>query len=44
MGKGKYLTPEEAARKINKTVPWIMERIRQGKLDAKLEVGMWLIL
>ena len=37
MAKGRYLTLEEAARKVGKTVSWIKDGICRGKLDAKLE-------
>ncbi len=43
MGKGRYLTLEEAALKCNKTTSWVMSKICEGKLDAKLEGGVFLV-
>ncbi|MDP9474167.1 MAG: hypothetical protein M3R38_00425 [Actinomycetota bacterium] len=43
MGRGRYLTLEEVAREINKTVAWITVSICRGKLDAKLEGRRWLV-
>ncbi len=43
MGRGRYLTLEEAARVVGKTTPWVVDAICQGKLDAKLEGGAFLV-
>ncbi len=39
----RYLTLEEAARVVGKTRPWVVDAICQGKLDAKLEGGVFLV-
>ncbi len=43
MGKGGYLTLQEAALRCDKTSSWVMSKICAGKLDAKLEGHAWLV-
>lgn len=41
--KGGYLTLEEAAKEIDKTVSWIKDSICRGEVDGKLEGRRWLV-
>lgn len=43
MAQGRYLTLEEAAKKVGKPVSWIKNCICRGELDGKLEGRKWLV-
>jgi len=43
MGEGRYLTLEEAAQEVGRTVSWIKDSICRGELDGKLEGRKWLV-